>query len=690
MYFSLGFFAFLTTYLPRLSELQEDWMIFNFKTQHISKAGRFSKAAEPFSVRDSKSCLSISLSSFLSFFLIVFITSCSNCLSAQSDTTLLLPEIKLTETSLRNASTGSRTENWNSQTLEKNTISNISEILNRESGIFIKSYGVGSLATSSVRGGSAGHTALIWNGFSLQSPMLGLLDLSFLPTVFVDEMSLNYGGNSAPWGNGAIGGVIALKNIPKSRDGISVGFQNILGSFDNWDSQLKMQYRKGKFAGSTRVFYQKAENDFEYTISPDLPKKRQTNSAFSQGGILQEVYWKPKINQQLAWHIWWQQSDRAIPPTTTQTRSEAAQKDDIFRTTLNWKSIGRQSVFQIRSAFFEEEIDYRDDLIGLRAITKFRNIIGELEYERHIKNMGKVHFGLNQTFTKAFAEAYEHPPTEYRGAIFAALQTPFAGWDFQIHLRQEWAEKQSIPFIPSLGFEKRINAWLISKTKFSRNFRLPTFNDRFWRPGGNVDLKPESGWSAEFSLIGTWKIKKHHLKYSLTGFNRTIENWILWSIREGEAFYSANNIAKVWSRGLEQRMDWQFQKNHLKIKSKAGYDYVLSTNKVAIENPKILEGEQLFYVPKHKAFGLLELDWKNIGIYYRHTLTSSISTILEPLDGYQVGYLGVDYEWIRNRFSGLLFFQIDNLWDKNYRVVERRPMPGRHFRLGLKMVYHSK
>jgi len=32
-----------------------------------------------------------------------------------------------------------------------------------------------------------------------------------------------------------------------------------------------------------------------------------------------------------------------------------------------------------------------------------------------------------------------------------------------------------------------------------------------------------------------------------------------------------------------------------------------------------------------------------------------------------------------------LLLQVDNIWDVPYRMIERRPMPGRGFELGLKV-----
>ena len=112
----------------------------------------------------------------------------------------------------RGTTQGAITQSWSTTNLEKLPATNLAELLAQEAGVYIKSYGLGSLATSSVRGGSAGHTLVLWNGIPIQSPMLGLLDLSLLPISFSESISLQKGGNGANWGSGAIGGTISLKN----------------------------------------------------------------------------------------------------------------------------------------------------------------------------------------------------------------------------------------------------------------------------------------------------------------------------------------------------------------------------------------------------------------------------------------------------------------------------------------------
>ena len=152
----------------------------------------------------------------------------------------------------------------NTEKLNSLPAQNLGELLNTESGTFIKTYGSGSLATSSIRGGSAGHTLVLWNGFSLQSPVLGLLDLSLLPLSSAEEISLQKGGNSALWGSGAIGGVIALNNKSDFNNKIFTNIKSTFGSFGNFNQEVKFGFGNSRVQSVTKLIHQQGENDFKY------------------------------------------------------------------------------------------------------------------------------------------------------------------------------------------------------------------------------------------------------------------------------------------------------------------------------------------------------------------------------------------------------------------------------------------
>ncbi|MDV7397436.1 hypothetical protein RZS08_38900, partial [Arthrospira platensis SPKY1] len=118
--------------------------------------------------------------------------------------------------------------------------------------------------------------------------------------------------------------------------------------FGFWEQQGKAVYGKGAWKGVSRVFYRTAENDFPYTPAPGLPEARLPHAALRQSGLLQEVYWQPNPRQELILRIWAQQSDREIPPTLVQNRSEARQQDAFLRNSIHWKKVGRRAVWQVR------------------------------------------------------------------------------------------------------------------------------------------------------------------------------------------------------------------------------------------------------------------------------------------------------------------------------------------------------
>ncbi|GAB2500841.1 hypothetical protein GCM10027187_75720 [Streptosporangium sandarakinum] len=54
-------------------------------------------------------------------------------------------------------------------------------MLQQRSPLYLKSYGNGMTATVAFRGTTASHTAVLWNGFNIALPTLGLSDFALLP-----------------------------------------------------------------------------------------------------------------------------------------------------------------------------------------------------------------------------------------------------------------------------------------------------------------------------------------------------------------------------------------------------------------------------------------------------------------------------------------------------------------------------
>lgn len=615
-------------------------------------------------------------------------------LNGQADT-VWIPTIEIFATKkIKSAHVGGNSQQWKTKHLQTLSSNNLAELLSNEAGVFVKNYGPGSLATTSIRGGSSGHTLVLWNGIPLQSPMLGLLDFSLLPLNSSEEILFQPGGNSAIWGSGAIGGVLSLNNEANFNNTFSISSNSKIGSFGQFQKQLKFGIGNQKFQSVTKLFHQKAENNFEYLIAPDLPEKTQTNAAFSEQNILQDFYWKINPKNQLAIHFWQQFSNKQIPPIIVQNSSVAEQDDLATRLILDWKQVNENNVLAAKVGFVNEHNNYFDEERLTEARNHFRRWLGEIERQYFFKKQHQLLVGISHSFTNAWSDGYEGSPTENRTANFVSYLFENKNFQFQTSLRQELVDKKFSPIVPNIGINFNLFSFLELKLKVSKNYRSPTLNDRYWHPVGNVNLLPEDGWSQEGSFIFTKKNNTTTFKFSMTGFNRKINNWILWSRLEGQTFWSPNNIAKVWSRGLEQRISFHYQIDNWKLNWSAGYDYTRSTNQIAMELPKIAEGEQLRYTPIHQAVTKLNLIHKKFNFYYQHQFIGRSEGFNESLPSYSIGNTSLNLQFeksnfknIANKFSGQVFFNINNIWNASYFVVERRPMPMRNFQLGINLSF---
>ncbi|MEO0341335.1 MAG: TonB-dependent receptor, partial [Bacteroidota bacterium] len=555
----------------------------------------------------------------------------------ESDTSIILPTVQVNSTKTRLAVAGSMSSEWRTKHLEQLPINNLAGLLSTEAGTYIKSYGQGSLATSSIRGGSAGHTLVLWNGLPIQSPMLGQLDLALLPIQSAESITFTKGGNAAMWGSGAIGGVINLENGPDFSKHLNIKSGSQIGSFGHFQQQLNLSLGNEKLQSVTKFSHQQADNDFFYFLADGLPERQQTNAQLSQQFLGQDLYWKINNRNQLALHLWWQQSERQIPPTNVQTRSQAHQDDLTTRLLLEYKYIEDNGLWTLKTGFFDEHLNYFDDLILLESRSHFRTYLAEIT-KQWFKEKHEFLIGNFHTQTRAWSAGYrENIPSEYKTALFASWKFNGEKWKPQLSLRQEMVDGVLVPIVPAFGLDWYLNPSLVIKGKISRNYRLPTFNDRFWLPGGNPELLPESGWSQELTLAREVKKKRLLFNFSLTVFNRNIDNWILWSLRDGQPYWSANNITKVWSRGLEPRLSLSYQTENLEIRWRSGYDYIRSTNQVALENPRMDLGDQLIYTPVHQAFSSFSIDWQNIHFAYQHNFTGPSDGINDSIEAFQVG-----------------------------------------------------
>lgn len=590
---------------------------------------------------------------------------------------------------MRTTPVGASYQEWDSSKLIQHNYLSMGDFLQRESNVYLKSYSGNSLATMSIRGSSASQTLVLWNGLPIQSAMLGLLDLSLLPLNFSDKMGLQLGGNSSSWGSGAIGGVLSFENEVDFHQRIGLSYHSSAGSFGALNQQVRLKFGTNRFQSDTRLLYQKATNDIVYNADPSLPKTRQDHAAFNQLALLQSFYLKTSKKSKLGIHAWLQQSNKELPPTLTQKQSEAFQEDKFRRLLVTWDLIHQKHKLSIKGGYFVEQQEYQDTQIELIANNDFITTLGELSYSLRIKRHQAIELVNTTSYTAAQSESYEGTQTLFRTALSGAYKYSKGKWSMQVSLREEFANSKFLSPTAYFGTEYQLSKAILLKAKITRDFRLPTLNDLFWSPGGNPDLMPEQGWSEEVGLVLIKKFGKHTLSFSETVYNRNITNWILWAPSSTSFYWSASNIAKVWSWGSESRFSYGYNQKKWSILYDFNGNYTSSTYRVKVKLPVIEKGDQLFYTPKYQLSNSIQLKLNAFQVRYQHLFFGKTKGANDEIPSYHIGNLQLSYNFFQNKTSGLLFFALNNIYNQSYIVVERRPMPGINYQVGININFNK-
>lgn len=632
----------------------------------------------------------------ISLFL-VFLSICfGNHTIAANDTLVHLDEVIIHGDRFNTFTSGNRTIEIDSSEIDLYNYSNIARLLNNRSSIFIKSYGPGMLATPSLRGSSASQTAIIWNGFNIQSPMHGQNDFSIIPVFISDKIEVQHGSTGAIWGSGAVGGAININNTPIFNGKISLESETDANSIENFNQQFLIKGSNKKIAATLRLFNKNANNSFNYYATGETDSVlTRKHAKLEQKGIMNELYYKSDLNYFINLRWWYQDNKRNIPPSLYQSHSGAYQDDETLRITTEIKKAFTKGVINSQFAFFDENIFFVDSA-GIESLSKAKTWIQELDYKHVFNNNHNIVIGVNNNIVTAAADNYASDKSLQRIAAFSSWKWHNRKKSLHIFssIRQEWQENTDIPFIPAAGFQYSFTKNLFVKGNSGKSFRMPSFNDLYWVPGGNPNLEPESGWNQDisFQYFKYFKNKDNNnfidinkVNIEITGFHRIIDNWIIWLPQSG--IWTPQNVMKVKSMGVETYLSLNFNIGVVNNNLKIFYDYISSENEKQKSPNDASVGKQLIYVPKHNARTVFSGNYKSLSIYYEHyyagkRYTTSDNT--EWLDAYQTANIGIRYTFPVKEIFITSGIDAINLWNESYMVVSSNPMPLRYFRATIK------
>ena len=334
-----------------------------------------------------------------------------------SDTVISIPEINVFAGNITDFAKGNSIQTIKGEIINAYRSENLADLLAHNSLVSVKSYGYGGLSSVSIRGMGTNHTAVIWNGFNLQSPMNGGVNFANLPVAFFDEIKVQYGGSGALYGSGAVGGSIHLNSVQKFGKGFNLKLNAAIGSFSNYNNNGIIGYSTKRYAFRVNILHQSGKNNFSYYLK-GLGEKTQLNAAHRKLGVISTNTFKINSLQTLSLDFWYQNNSAQIPPNLTITRSEAKEDVDFFRYVLKWQYATTKSLIDARIAVIQDRQLYDDPLADIRSENTSKAIIGQCEAKFFLGQNDNLNIGLNYTLENGLSSNYEQVEQRNRTSIF--------------------------------------------------------------------------------------------------------------------------------------------------------------------------------------------------------------------------------------------------------------------------------
>lgn len=614
------------------------------------------------------------------------------------DSVTVLRTVTLTQSRLTDYAIASYRLPLDSTTLALSNTGSLTDLLRKQGIGHIRSYGPGGLASPSFRGTGSSHTSILWNGINLVSPLSGQADLSLLPVGLFEDASIQTGGTTSLSGNGSIGGTIRLNNNLKFRQGFTAKASSQFGSFNSDYHDLSLAISKTKFAASVKLFRGDSDNDFKYknhNVNPAETQKR-VHSGSRQEGLLHQIRWQPNLQNLLSLNFWYEKTRYDIPnPTTIIRPSQATERDEFYRGLLGWTFSKENFDFNYQAAFVRQDLHYDDLEKDQHSLNKYNSVIQNLEFNLDLSGRGRVTSGFHYTWEEGVAEAFGIVnPVRNRVALFAAYKvSPLEQLKIALSGREELVNGKATPFAPTLSLTYDPDKRLQFFTNLSRNYRLPTFNDLYWKEGGtegNADLKPE------ISLGGEAGIKYITDPFSVQSvfFSNHVDNWIIWMPASGYT-YSPENIKKVWSRGVEIQSSFRSTLGKVATRLTGMYSFTTSTNaSIYLDGNPNEKGKQLLLTPKHEGSLTAEGEWKKfimriVASYTGQQYNDTDNTPYNIVPSYLITNWWLSRKFTFNQVSLTATAEVNNIFNVAYQARPGYPFPGINYKAGIQINYNK-
>ena len=610
-------------------------------------------------------------------------------------------------------------ERLSSEDIKRSDARTVGELLEIVPGIDIIDEGGGSgRKRVTIRGGRSNHVTVLLDGVALNDPLLGDVDLSLIPVSTVKEIRIIKSGSSPSYGSAGLGGIIDIVTKSKPVDDIGCGIT--FGDFQSFgfSPSFSGTLKRLSYLGQYDHLKNEGKYEFEYVKGDsEIVRTTRRNADFSSRNFFGNIVLQTGGHEvTIKGNVY--DSERGLPglifALTPYARAETNRR--IFL--LDHRFSGHRWQWQINLSRHDTNTEYRhlppaDAPLQDRSQPPYHSLYelsshqGRLQVDWYTSWIEKLGFNMtvrrdeledrdllwpgtarigratNTTYGLALQveRHFSLPLSQLQLRVASSLR--YDAIDF----RREEKIRTDNKLSPRLGLLlSKVQGYVVTvKANWGRSFRAPTFADLFYEDfqvRGNPDVNAESSENFDIGIrfgipIQGW------FEMETNFFRRDIDDLIVWRMGSFATFSPFNTDAFI--SGWELDFQWKFLDDRMRFY--LNHVILEPLNKSGL---RTTHDRWLPYQSDHTTKLGVNLNVKHFSLDYRRRMigeryvTEANTVQLEP---YAVDDISV---MLSNGLKGgdvRLKLSIRNIFDAKYEMIERAPLPGRHWRGGVEVSF---
>ena len=663
-------------------------------------------------------------------YILLFVTvsifpSFASDIDAEMLDTLSLSEITITESRRKEVI---RSQRLDGEMLQSLNSQSVADALRYFSGIQVKDFGgVGGIKTINIRSMGSHHVGVFYDGIQLGNAQNGQIDLGRYSLDNIEEINLYNGQKSNIFQSakdfGSSGTIYIRTRRPRWSGNERFHFMGQVktGSFGLINPEVVWEQRlSDRISLSASASYTNAngEYDFRYrrlnldgSVAYDTTATRHNSDieAFraevSAFGFLDKGQWCGKV--------YYYDSERGIPGAIVNNvfrngerqwdRNLFAQGSFEYSFSPRYQMKGSAKwawdymrflrddpkELYINNNYYQQEAYL--SVANVFHVNSWWDLSASVDAQWNTMNADLNNFMFPTRWSQymSVATAFKYKGLSAQASVLGTFIQDCTGNDYvggrSTTFRNEFTPALFLSWQPLSTSQWSVNGFV------KKAFRMPTFNDLYYTEVGNKDLEPEYTW--QYSIGSEYKKNFEHAifkTFSIKGdaYYNKVTNKIV-AYPAGQQFrWTMLNLGLVEIWGVELSAESVMKFGNVDGALRLNYTYQKACDFTDCDDSYY--GDQIPYIPLHSGSVAGRLSWRGWDLNYSFIYTGERYNAQENIpQNYEQPWYTHDASLVWNlplkSVKCRVGIEVNNIFDQDYEVILNYPMPGRNYKVTLKV-----